>query len=85
MGRECVAAGSTTHGGRGRGRPLALPGQNVPSGNAIAVRPSGTEPKVKFYLFGIEPVANSSGLAEAQKLVSERIAKMKVNAKQLSG
>lgn len=63
---------------------LALPGESKPSGNAIAVRPSGTEPKVKFYLFGVEPVANSAGLADAKKLVQERIAKMKVDAKKLA-
>ena len=59
---------------------LALPGQSAPSGNAIAVRPSGTEPKVKFYLFGVEPVSNASGLAAAKHAVAERIAKMKLDA-----
>ena len=63
---------------------LALPGQSVPSGNAIAVRPSGTEPKVKFYLFGVEPVASADDLALAKKTVSERIAKMKSDAKRLA-
>ncbi len=62
---------------------LALPGQSVPSGNAIAVRPSGTEPKVKFYLFGVEPVSSASGLAIAKQAVIERIAKMKLDAKRL--
>ena len=63
---------------------LALPGQSVASGNAIAVRPSGTEPKVKFYLFGVEPVIGPSGLAAAKQAVSDRIAKMKQNAKKLA-
>ena len=63
---------------------LALPGQSVPSGNAIAVRPSGTEPKVKFYLFGVEPVASADDLGLAKKTVSERIAKMKSDAKRLA-
>jgi len=63
---------------------LALPGQFEPSGNAIAVRPSGTEPKVKFYLFGVEPVAHAEGLVAGKKAVSERIAKMKIDAKQLA-
>ena len=63
---------------------LALPGQSLPSGNAIAVRPSGTEPKVKFYLFGVEPVASADDLGLAKKTVSERIAKMKIDAKLLA-
>ncbi len=63
---------------------LALPGQSTPSGNAIAVRPSGTEPKVKFYLFGVEPVAGSTELATAKQAVSDRIAKMKLDAKRLA-
>jgi len=62
---------------------LALPGQSTPSGNAIAVRPSGTEPKVKFYLFGVEPVTGASGLATAKQAVTERIARMKLDAKRL--
>lgn len=63
---------------------LALPGQTLPSGNAVAVRPSGTEPKVKFYLFGVEPVASADNLSLAKKTVSERIAKMKSDAKRLA-
>ena len=63
---------------------LALPGQSTPSGNAIAVRPSGTEPKVKFYLFCVEPVSDASTLAKAKQSVEERIAKMKLDAKQLA-
>jgi phosphoglucomutase/phosphomannomutase len=61
---------------------LALPGTDRPSGNAIAVRPSGTEPKVKFYLFGYEPV-HGSDLTAAKKTVTDRIAAMKVDAKKL--
>jgi phosphoglucomutase/phosphomannomutase len=60
---------------------LGLPGSNVPSGNAIAVRPSGTEPKIKFYLFGHEPLATSSTtpnpLQATQKLVRDRLQAMK--------
>ena len=61
---------------------LALPGTDRPSGNAIAVRPSGTEPKVKFYLFGYEPV-HGDDLTTAKKIVKDRIAAMKVDAKKL--
>ncbi|MFM8400511.1 MAG: phospho-sugar mutase, partial [Pirellula sp.] len=50
-----------------------------PSGNAIAVRPSGTEPKIKFYLFGHEnlKMASSEGLRQAKATVSERLQAMK--------
>lgn len=61
---------------------LALPGSEEPSGNAIAVRPSGTEPKVKFYLFGYEPVV--SGLAAAKQTVLARLSSMKDDAKKLN-
>jgi phosphoglucomutase/phosphomannomutase len=61
---------------------LALPGSDAPSGNAIAVRPSGTEPKVKFYLFGYEPVV--SGLASAKQTVLTRLSSMKEDAKKLN-
>ncbi len=63
---------------------LALPGQSTPSGNAIAVRPSGTEPKVKFYLFGVEPRAPGKPLATAKKIVAERLSKMRIDAAHLA-
>jgi phosphoglucomutase/phosphomannomutase len=63
---------------------LALPGQTTPSGNSVAVRPSGTEPKVKFYLFAVEPSAAASMLEQGKATLTERIAKMKVDAKRLA-
>jgi phosphomannomutase len=30
-------------------------GRFPPLGNAVAARPSGTEPKIKFYLFAVAP------------------------------
>lgn len=62
---------------------LALPGVAAPSGNAIAVRPSGTEPKIKFYIFGFEPVAGPSDLGRAKTAVAQRIDAMKSDVKQL--
>ena len=59
---------------------LGLPGSHLPSGNAIAVRPSGTEPKIKFYLFGHEPLsisADNNQLATAQQTVRHRLDAMK--------
>ena len=50
-----------------------------PSRNAIAVRPSGTEPKIKFYLFGHEELAEPTrgSLQEAKHMVMDRLAAMK--------
>ncbi len=45
----------------------------VESGNYFAVRPSGTEPKVKFYMFSYCPPAQSHDLATAKKLLADRL------------
>lgn len=42
-------------------------------GNAIAVRPSGTEPKVKFYFFAYAPPEQSTDLASARHVLASRI------------
>ena len=45
----------------GEARPLAGPVGDLlifdlePAGNYVAIRPSGTEPKVKFYMFAYDP------------------------------
>ena len=56
--------------------------EGVPSSNAIAVRPSGTEPKIKFYLFGHETLSESSqaGLQQAKQTVLDRLVAMKKDA-----
>lgn len=63
---------------------LALPGQTVPSGNSVAVRPSGTEPKIKYYLFGVEEVAGSEDLEHAKNRVRERIDLMKAGLRAIA-
>jgi phosphoglucomutase len=63
---------------------LAIPGQNTASGNAIAVRPSGTEPKIKYYLFGVEGVAGSHDLANAKDRVRGRMEQMKTALRELT-
>jgi len=63
---------------------LGSPGSTTPSGNAIAVRPSGTEPKIKFYLFGHEAIPASGSLESTLKLVSDRIGAMKTDIKKLA-
>jgi len=47
----------------GPARGELLPdGRFQPLGNALAARPSGTEPKIKFYLFAVAPPGSVSGL-----------------------
>ena len=45
----------------------------VESGNYFAVRPSGTEPKVKFYMFAYAPPAESSDPEAAKRKLSARL------------
>lgn len=45
-------------------------------GNYVAVRPSGTEPKVKFYIFTRLSPVDSADLDEAQQRLSDRIEKL---------
>ncbi|MEI8213502.1 MAG: phospho-sugar mutase [Planctomycetota bacterium] len=79
----------------GRVEPLDAPSSNMlmldlgdgagkPTGNAIAVRPSGTEPKIKFYLFCHEPIHAEGGLDGTMKIAYDRIVKMKVDLKKLA-
>jgi phosphomannomutase len=44
-----------------------------PAGNRAAVRPSGTEPKLKFYLFAYEPPERSKNIAAVKKSLTERL------------
>ncbi len=43
-------------------------------GNYFAVRPSGTEPKVKFYMFSYCPPAESQDLGQAKQVLNTRLA-----------
>jgi phosphomannomutase len=43
-------------------------------GNYVAVRPSGTEPKVKFYLFAYEPPEQLANLDDTKRQLAERLA-----------
>jgi phosphoglucomutase/phosphomannomutase len=54
-------------------------------GNYVAVRPSGTEPKVKFYMFAYDPPEASSDLEAAKAAQSERLKAVEKDLRALSG
>src|SRR5262249_12383109 len=45
-----------------------------PIGNRAAVRPSGTEPKLKYYLFAYNPPEQSADLESTKQRLSDRLA-----------
>jgi len=53
-------------------------------GNYLAVRPSGTEPKVKFYLFAYEPAEQIGDLAETKAEVALRLHAMQTALAELA-
>lgn len=54
------------------------------SGNYIAVRPSGTEPKVKFYMFTYVPAEQLANLEQTKQAMKERLAKLEADLKAYS-
>ena len=65
--------------------PLSGPGGDMvimdlsEPGNYVAVRPSGTEPKVKFYMFASLPPAESSNLAAARERLAQRLEQLRAD------
>jgi len=63
----------------GSTKPLEAPQGNLlifdleAEGNYVAVRPSGTEPKVKFYCFAYEPAEQIANLEDTKAELVERI------------
>jgi phosphoglucomutase/phosphomannomutase len=52
---------------------------DLADGNRAAVRPSGTEPKIKFYLFTYLPPAQSQDVAAAKRTLSECLAALEAD------
>ncbi|MGC4003374.1 MAG: hypothetical protein QM811_09655 [Pirellulales bacterium] len=46
------------------------------TGHSVGIRPSGTEPKLKLYLFTALPPAESQDVPAAERLLRERLARM---------
>ena len=56
-----------------------------PAGNCVAIRPSGTEPKVKFYMFAFDPPAANSDLAAVKAVQAGRLRAMEAALRALAG
>jgi phosphoglucomutase/phosphomannomutase len=52
---------------------------DLANGNRAAVRPSGTEPKIKFYLFTYAAPAESQDVAAAKQVLGARLAAMQAD------
>jgi phosphomannomutase len=50
-----------------------------PVGNRAAVRPSGTEPKLKFYLFAYEPPCTAGELPTVKQRLQDRLNKLEAD------
>jgi len=54
-------------------------------GNYVAIRPSGTEPKVKFYMFAYEPAEMLANLDDAKRELRERLAAFERDLRAFAG
>jgi phosphoglucomutase/phosphomannomutase len=54
-------------------------------GNYVACRPSGTEPKIKFYMFAYTPPEQLSNLETAKAELAQRLDAMEVDLRKFAG
>jgi phosphoglucomutase/phosphomannomutase len=54
-------------------------------GNYVACRPSGTEPKIKFYLFTFTPPEQLANLDDAKQQLDERLLRMEADLRKFAG
>ncbi len=75
----------------GKPQPLAGPQGDLvffdlaTRGNYLACRPSGTEPKIKIYLFGYIPPEQLSNLDAAKSQLDERLRRMEADLRKFAG
>ncbi len=78
---------------RGADAPQPLPGpcgdlvilDLEQDGNYVAIRPSGTEPKIKFYMFTQEPAEQLASLERAQEKLASRLDQMEAGVRAFAG
>ena len=73
---------------RARGLPDAgsgSPGHFPALGNAVAARPSGTEPKIKFYLFTAAPPCSCAELPQVKASLTARLDALEKDLRTLAG
>ena len=68
---------------------IEMPGSDViqwrlEDGTLVTVRPSGTEPKIKYYILTSTPV-DSGGLAAARKTAADTIARITADIRRVIG
>jgi len=54
-------------------------------GNYVACRPSGTEPKIKFYMFAYKPAEQLSNLELAKAELEDRLSRMEADLRKFAG
>jgi phosphoglucomutase/phosphomannomutase len=75
----------------GKPQPLAGPKGDLVffdlaiEGNYVACRPSGTEPKIKFYLFSYIPPEQLANLESAKVELEARLDRMEVDLRKFAG
>jgi len=55
------------------------------AGNYVAIRPSGTEPKIKLYMFTFEPPEQLANLDDAKIMLDERLLAMESDMRAFAG
>jgi phosphoglucomutase/phosphomannomutase len=54
-------------------------------GNYVACRPSGTEPKIKFYMFAYTPPEQLANLESAKQMLEVRLTRMEADLRKFAG
>ena len=72
-------------------QPASLPATDIAAGrfpalaNCVAARPSGTEPKIKFYLFAVAPPCSQPQLAATKSTLTQRLDLLERDLRALAG